>query len=245
MFMATIAIWTRLRPDYGPPGPRVPWSERRQATMRAGPMMTVVLVSIGGIYAGIFTVSEAAAVGGFLALCYAVWKRSLGGGNFNRMLVETVSTTAMVFLILIGAQVFGPFLALSGLPEHIAGVVRDLDVPRVVILLIILGVYLVLGCFLEGFSMLVLTLPIVIPIVTALGYDLIWFGVVMVIVLEMGLISPPVGINVFVVKGLVPDVPMGQIFVGIMPFWIAMVVCTAILIVFPDIALVIPDSMIR
>lgn len=245
LFMATITIWTRMRPLYGPPGPRLPWAERRQATFRAGPMMGVVLVSIGGIYAGIFTVSEAAAVGGFLALCYAVWKRSLGGGNFNRMLVETIGTTAMVFLILIGAQVFGPFLALSGLPEHIAGLVKDLDVPRVVILLMILGVYLVLGCFLEGFSMLVLTLPIVIPIVSALGYDLIWFGVVMVIVLEMGLISPPVGINVFVVKGLVPDVPMGQIFAGIIPFWLAMIVCTAILVAVPDIALLIPNSMIR
>jgi TRAP-type C4-dicarboxylate transport system permease large subunit len=151
----------------------------------------------------------------------------------------------MVFLILIGAQVFGPFLALSGLPEHIAGVVKDLDVPRVVILLMILGIYLLLGTFLEGFSMLVLTLPIVIPIVTALGYDLIWFGVVMVIVLEMGLIDPPVGINVFVVKGLVPDVPMSQIFAGIVPFWFAMMICIFILIAVPDIALLIPNSMIR
>jgi tripartite ATP-independent transporter DctM subunit len=245
IFMATIAIWTHYRPGYGPRGPRANWPERRRATFRAGPMMAVVLISIGGIYAGIFTVSEAAAVGGFLALCYAVWKRSLGGGNLNRMLIETVSTTAMVFLILIGAQVFGPFLALSGLPEHITGVVSDLDVPRVVILLMILGIYLLLGTFLEGFSMLVLTLPIVIPIVTALGYDLIWFGVVMVIVLEMGLIDPPVGINVFVVKGLVPDVPMSQIFAGIVPFWFAMMICIGILIAVPDIALLIPDSMIR
>ena len=245
LFMATIAIWTRLRPSYGPSGPRANWTERRRATAQAGPMMSVVLVSIGGIYAGIFTVSEAAAVGSFLALVYAVWMKTLGGGNFNRILVETIVTTAMVFLILIGAQVFGPFLALSGLPEHIAGLVKGLDVPRVVVLILILAVYLVLGCFLEGFSMLVLTLPIVVPIVTALGYDLIWFGVVMVIVLEMGLISPPVGINVFVVKGLVPDVPMGQIFIGILPFWLAMIVCTAVLIALPDIALLIPNSMIR
>ncbi len=245
IFMITIAIWTYYRPHYGPRGPRASWPERGRATAQAGPMMGVVLISIGGIYAGIFTVSEAAAVGGFLAFAYALWKRTLGGGNFNRVLIETVGTTAMVFLILIGAQVFGPFLALSGLPEHIAGLVKDLDVPRVVILLMILGVYLLLGTFLEGFSMLVLTLPIVIPIVTALGYDLIWFGVIMVIVLEMGLIDPPVGINVFVVKGLVPDVPMSQIFAGILPFWLAMMVCIGILIAVPDIALLIPNSMIR
>ncbi len=244
LFMATIAIWMRFKPHYGPRGPRHTLPERMRATGQAGPMMTVVLISIGGIYAGIFTESEAAAVGGFLSLLYAWWKKSLGGGALPGILIETVRTTAMVFLILIGAQVFGPFLALSGLPEHIAGLLAGLDVPRVVVLILILGVYLLLGTFLEGFSMLVLTLPIVIPIMNTLGYDLIWFGVIMVIVLEMGLIDPPVGINVFVVKGLVPDVPMSEIFVGILPFWLAMMVGIAILIIFPEIALVIPNSMI-
>ena len=116
--------------------------------------------------------------------------------------------------------------------------------PRVVILIMILSVYILLGTFLEGFSMLVLTLPIVFPIIKALGYDPIWFGVIMVIVLEMGLIDPPVGINVFIVKGLVPDVPMSEIFAGIVPFWFAMMVCIAILIVFPEIATFIPNRMI-
>jgi len=244
IFMTTIAIWMRFRPEYGPPGPRASARERLRATGKAGPMMTVVLISIGGIYAGIFTVSEAAAVGGFLSLLYAAWARALGGNAVPTILLETVRTTAMVFLILIGAQIFGPFLALSGLPEHIAAGLAGLDVPRVVVLLMILGVYLLLGTFLEGFSMLVLTLPIVIPIVNALGYDLIWFGVVMVIVLEMGLIDPPVGINVFVVKGLVPEVPMSEIFIGILPFWLAMMVCIGILIAVPEIATIIPDSMI-
>jgi TRAP-type C4-dicarboxylate transport system permease large subunit len=149
-----------------------------------------------------------------------------------------------VFLILIGALVFGPFLALSGLPEKIALWLAGLDVPRVVILILILGVYIALGTWMEGFSMLVLTIPIVFPVIKALGYDPIWFGVIMVIVLEMGLIDPPVGINVFIVKGLVPDVPMSEIFAGIVPFWFAMMFCIAILIAFPDIALLIPNTMI-
>jgi TRAP-type C4-dicarboxylate transport system permease large subunit len=156
-----------------------------------------------------------------------------------------VTTTALVFLILIGALVFGPFLALSGLPERIAQTLVGFELPRVVILSMILAIYILLGTFLEGFSMLVLTLPIVIPIVQALGYDLIWFGVIMVIVLEMGLIDPPVGINCFIVKGLVPDVPLADIFKGILPFWFAMMVCIAILIAFPQIALVIPNTMIK
>jgi tripartite ATP-independent transporter DctM subunit len=245
LFMVTIAIWMRIRPQYGPPGPRVSWGERGWSLLRAGPMMIIVLISIGGIYLGAFTPSEAAAVGALLAFCYALARRSLGGGKLSALLIETINTTALVFLILIGALVFGPFLALSGLPATVAQTLAGLDLPRVVILIMILGIYIVLGTFLEGFSMLVLTLPIVIPIMQALNYDLIWFGVIMVIVLEMGLIDPPVGINVFIVKGLVPDVPMKDIFAGVLPFWFAMMLCIAILVMFPEIALVIPNTMIK
>jgi tripartite ATP-independent transporter DctM subunit len=245
IFMATVTIWMRFRPQYGPPGPRAGWRERGQRLIGAGPMMFTVLISIGGIYIGVFTPSEAAAIGAALAFGYALWRRSLGGGNLSKILIETVNTTALVFLILIGALVFGPFLALSGLPEKIAQSLAGLDVPRVIILIMILSVYILLGTWMEGYSMLVLTLPIVFPIIKALGYDPIWFGVVMVIVLEMGLIDPPVGINVFIVKGLVPDVPMSEIFAGIVPFWFAMMLCISILIAFPDIAMIIPNTMIR
>jgi tripartite ATP-independent transporter DctM subunit len=245
IFMTTVAVWMRFKPQYGPPGPRASWSERGQRLLGAGPMLTIVVISIGGIYVGAFSPSQAAAVGAALAFGYAIWRRSLGNGNLSKVLLETVNTTALVFLILIGALVFGPFLALSGLPEKIAQTLAGLDVPRVVILILILSVYILLGTFLEGFSMLVLTLPIVFPIINALGYDPIWFGVIMVIVLEMGLIDPPVGINVFIVKGLVPDVPMSEIFAGIVPFWFAMMICIAILIMFPEIATFLPDRMIR
>ena len=245
IFMATVAIWMRFKPQYGPAGPRATWAERGTTMLNAGPMLFVAFVSIGGIYVGAFTPEEAAAVGAGLTFIYALWRRSLGKGNLSKILIETVNTTALVFLILIGALVFGPFLALSGLPEHIAQSLAGLDVPRVVILIMILSVYILLGTFLEGYSMLVLTLPIVFPIIKALGYDPIWFGVIMVIVLEMGLIDPPVGINVFIVKGLVPDVPMSEIFAGIVPFWLAMMLCIAILIVFPEIATFLLDRMIR
>jgi tripartite ATP-independent transporter DctM subunit len=245
LFLLTITIWMRFKPDFGPPGPVASAEERRKSLARAGPMMTIVFISIGGIYAGVFTPSEAAAVGAALAFIYAIWRRSITRETLANVLIEAVNTTSLVFLILIGALVFGPFLALSGLPEQIATWLAGLDVPRVMILIIVLAVYVVLGTFLEGFSMLVLTLPIVIPIMQTLGYDLIWFGVLMVIVLEMGLISPPVGINVFIVKGLVPDVPMTEIFTGILPFWVAMLICVALLVIFPDIATFIPNNMIR
>jgi tripartite ATP-independent transporter DctM subunit len=245
LFVLTIMIWTRINPALGPPGPVATLAERGRATAQAGPMFGVVIASIGGIYAGVFTPSEAAAVGAFLALLLALWRRSLTGGKMSEVLLETVKVTAFVFLILIGAFFFGPFLALSGLPETIAKWLTSLELPRFVILLILIVIYMVLGMFLEGYSILVLTLPIVIPIVKALNYDLIWFGVIMVILLEMGLISPPVGINVFVVKGLVPSISMGQVFKGILPFWIAMGVCVIILIAFPEIALFIPNTMIK
>ncbi len=243
LFMTTVMIWMRFRPQYGPAGPRASWTARRKSLGQASPMLTIVLITIGGIYVGAFTPVEAASIGAFLALLYALWCRSLTGQSFLAMLLDTVRTTSFVFLILVGALVFGPFLALSGLPETIATWLSSLDVPRVVVLIIVLAVYIVLGTWMEGFSMLVLTLPIVIPIMKALNYDLIWFGVVMVIVLEMGLIDPPVGINVFVVKGLVPDVPVAQIFVGVLPFWFAMMACVAILIMIPDIALFLPNTM--
>jgi tripartite ATP-independent transporter DctM subunit len=245
LFVLTVTIWTRFRPELGPPGPIASREERIQTLWQSGPMIVIVALSIGGIYLGIFTPVEAAAVGAALCIAYALYRRSLGRGTMATVLLDTVKTTSFVFLILIGAFVFGPFLAVSGLPEHIAQAITGMQVPRVVILSILIVIYIVLGMFLEGFSILVLTLPIVIPIVQALGYDLIWFGVLMVILLEMGLISPPVGINVFVVKGLVPEVPMGQIFTGILPFWAAMAICIIILVIFPEIALVIPNSMVR
>ena len=245
LFMITISIWMRFRPELGPPGPVVGRRERIRALGQAGPMTTIVVATIGGIYLGIFTPSEAAAVGAFLALLYALYKRTLGGGAFPKLLIETVNITAFVFLVLIGALIFGPFLALSGLPQAVAEWLTSFNLPSLVILIILMGVYVILGMFLEGFSILVLTLPIVVPIMKALNYDLIWFGVLMVIVLEMGLISPPVGINVFVVKGLVPDVPLARVFAGIMPFWLAMIVCLALIIAFPQIALFIPQTMFR
>jgi tripartite ATP-independent transporter DctM subunit len=245
LFILTIMIWTRFKPEIGPPGERASREERVRTLIQSGPMMAIVAISIGGIYVGAFTPSEAAAVGAFLSFALALWRRTITWDSLSTILIETVKTTAFVFLILIGAFVFGPFLALSGLPEQIASSLVAADLPRYLILFALILIYMMLGMFLEGFSILVLTLAIVIPIVDALGFDLIWFGVIMVIVLEMGLISPPVGINVFVVKGLVPDVPIGVIFKGILPFWAAMGVCILLLILFPQIALFIPNTMIR
>ena len=149
----------------------------------------------------------------------------------------------MAFFILIGANVFSPFVALSHLPETIAGAVTGLGWGTYATLALILAGYVILGMFIEGLSLLVITLPIVFPLITGMGFDPIWLGVIMVVVLEMGLISPPIGVNVFIVKSVVPDVKIETIFAGIMPFWIAMMVALVLLVIFPEIALLIPNAM--
>lgn len=245
LFVATIAIQTRLNPKLGPPGPVSSLQEKIKATIQASAMIGIIVVTIGGIYTGIFTTGEAAGVGAFLTFLLALLRGSLTRDSFPKILLETCRTTAFVFLILIGAHIFSPFLALTQIPTDLADLLTGSKLPPMAVLLIILASFIVLGTFLEGFAILVLTLPIVHPIILALDYDPIWFGVIMVIVLEMGLISPPVGVNVFVVKGIAEDVPMRQIFAGIMPFWLAMGVCLAIVVMFPEIALFLPNTMIN
>jgi tripartite ATP-independent transporter DctM subunit len=245
LFILTIVFLTRHNPELGPPGPVRGMAERIRSSVKAVPMFGIVLITIGGIYGGIFTVSEASGIGALLALLFAVYRRSLTLENLKTTLLNTVNTTAFVFLIVIGAHIFAPFLALSEIPQTLGATVANLELGRYWILAIILLGYVLLGTFLEGFAILVLTLPIVDPLIRTLGFDPIWFGVVMVIVLEMGLISPPVGVNVFVVKGIAPDVPMTKIFLGILPFWLAMIVCLALLVLLPEIATLLPNSMIE
>ena len=243
LFMAAIAIQTRLDPKLGPPGPVVSFADKVRATSKSSAMIGIVVITIGGIYSGFFTAGEAAGVGAFLAFILAIRRRAVNRTSLTFTLLQTVRTTAFAFLILIGAHVFNPFLALTQIPADLAQALIGTNLPPHGILLILLVSFIVLGTFLEGFAILVLTLPIVHPLIVTLGFDPIWFGVVMVIVLEMGLISPPVGVNVFVVKSIAGDVPMGHIFVGIMPFWLAMGVCLLTLVLFPEIATFLPDRM--
>ena len=243
LFLIAIAIVTRLKPELGPAGPTSSTSEKLSSLRRSATFVVIVVATIGGIYMGVFTPVEAAGVGAFLAFCVALYRKSLNWGKVRFVVLQTLRTTATVFMILIGAHIFIPFMALTQLPADLVTFLINLDMDRTGVLLMILATYIVLGTFLEGLAMLVLTLPVVFEVITQLGMSPVWFGIVVVIVLEMGLISPPVGVNVFVVKSVAPDVPMGTIFRGIWPFWIAMGVCLAILVAFPEIATFLPDSM--
>ena len=243
LFLIAIAIVTRIKPDLGPAGPKVPIAERFTSLWRATTIVAIVVITIGGIYAGVFTPVEAAGVGAFLTFLVAALRGTMTRKNMRFVVLQTLRTSATVFMILIGAHVFVPFMALTEIPADLVTFLTGLDVGDLGVLIIILVTYMALGTFLEGIAMLVLTLPIVYPLVLELGWSPIWFGVIAVIVLEMGLISPPVGVNVFVVKGIAPEVPMNTIFRGIWPFWISMAVCIAILVAFPQIALFLPNTM--
>ena len=244
LFVLTILILTTINPALGPRGPVATMAERGRASLGSLPLIGLVLLTIGGIYGGLFSPTEAAAVGALLAILYGLATRNLSLRGLWQALSDSVSTTAVVMLILIAAHVFGPFLAFSHVPTVVGEALTGLNLGATGTLLLILGAFLVLGCFLEGYAMLVLTMPIFLPVITALGYDAIWFGVVAVVMLEMGLITPPVGINVFIVKSVAPDVALSDIFRGVAPFLVAMIALVALMIVFPGIVTFLPDTML-
>ncbi|WP_238364900.1 TRAP transporter large permease [Mesobacterium pallidum] len=244
MFIATVSLMCWINPKLGPAGPKTTMSEKGRAMVGALPIITVILLTIGGIYGGFFSPVEAAAVGAGLVILFGAVMRTLTLKALWSAARDSVSTTAAVMLILIAAHMINPFLALSHIPQALGDFLSTLALPPLGVLAVILACYLVLGCFLEGFAMLVLSMPIFFPVIQQLGIDPIWFGVLVVLTLEMGLISPPVGLNVFIVKSVAPGVELGRIFRGVIPFLIAMVVTLILLMLFPQIVLLLPNTMI-
>lgn len=243
LFVLAVTALCFVRPEFGPAGPSTSLSEKLRAVAGAGPIVGIILLTIGGIYAGLFSPVEAAAVGAGSVILVGLVTRTLVLRALWRAARDSVVTTATVMLILIAAHMINPFLALSHIPDAVGTFIEALDLSATGFLVMVLAVYIVLGCFLEGFAMLVLTLPIFFPIIISLGIDPIWFGVLVVLALEMGLISPPVGLNVFIVKSVAPNVSLGRIFSGVVLFWVMMLVALIILLAFPQIALYLPNTM--
>ncbi len=243
IFILTVLLLCTIWPEMGPRGPATSIAEKLRAFVGALPILFVVLVTIGGIYGGMFSPTEAAGVGTALVIAIGALSGTLTFRSFWEAARSSIVTTASVLLILIAAHLINPFIALSHLPSEVSNMLVALGFGLYGTLIVILLIYLVLGCFLEGLAMLVLTLPIFMPVVLQLGIDPIWFGVLVVLTLEMGLISPPVGINVFIVKSVARDVPLIDIFRGVTPFWCGMLLCLAILVAVPQIALWLPSMM--
>ncbi len=245
MFILTILILTWFKPEMGPKGPSTSFTEKMRSTGGAAPILLVIVLTIGGIYTGIFSPVEASAVGAGLVILFGTLMGNLTLAKFWKAAQDSVVTTATVMLILISAYMIKTFLALSQIPLWLGTYLEALAIPVLGVLAIMLAIYLILGCFLEGFAMMVLSMPIFFPVVQQLGIDPIWFGVLVVLTLEMGLISPPVGLNVFIVKSVAPDVSLAKMFRGVAPFWVAMFLTLVILVAFPQIALFLPNTMIQ
>jgi C4-dicarboxylate transporter, DctM subunit len=243
LFILAIAVITALDPALGAPGPRASWRERVLAVRDVWEVVVLFLIVIGGIYVGLATPAESAAFGAVGALLFGVAKRTLTWRGLIGALEETVRTTAMVFFIIIGAQLFGFFMALSQMPMRLASWLSAMQVAPMVVLWTIILTYIVLGALMDELAMILLTVPIFFPVITAIGYDPIWFGVIIVVVVQIGLIAPPVGLNVFVIGGMARDVPLQVIYRGIMPFLAAQIVLLVLLTLWPGMALLLPSTM--
>ncbi len=243
LFILTIVIWTHLRPDICEKAPKAAWKEKIASLTGVVETFILFVMVMGGLFIGFFTPTEAAAVGAFGTLLIALIGRNLSWRGLIRSLDETTRVSCMIFVIVAGATVFGHFLAVTGIPANIGTWVSELALPAPVIIGLIILVYLVLGCLMDSLAMIMLTIPIFFPVVTTLGYDPIWFGVIIVLVTEMGVITPPVGINVYVVAGVARDVPLHIIFKGATHLLMALLVTALLLILFPQIATFLPSLM--
>jgi len=243
LFVATVLIWTWNRPDLAKPG--ASFTLREKVASLAGVVETLILfvAVMGGLFIGVFTPTEAAAIGAFGTLLIAAVGRHLSWEGFTQSLIETTRVTCMILVIVAGATVFGHFLAVTRIPFDVGTWVMGLQMPPWAVMGLIILVYLTLGCLMDSLAMIMLTIPIFFPVITALGFDPIWFGVIIVLVTGMGVITPPVGINVYVVAGVARDVPLHVIFRGAVKLLAAQIVTAALLILFPQIAHWLPQLM--
>ena len=243
LHLLAITVVTRVSPESGPAGERLPWRERGRVLLQCWMALLLAMLVGGGIYVGFFTVSEAAAVGASIAFLFAVLRGRLDWPVLWRVLGETAANTGMIYVIIIGASIFTYFVSLSQLPSALSGMIEGADLPPVVVMMVLTLVYLVLGSVFDTIAAMVITLPFVFPLVTGLGYNPIWFGVYNVMIIEIGMITPPIGINVFVLHGMARDIPLGTIFRGIAPFLSADLIRIAILIAAPSLALWLPHML--
>jgi len=243
LFILSIIIWVTLNPELAPKGPAFSLKEKIQSLYGLIETILLFIMVMGGLFFGLFTPTEAGAVGAFGTIVISLIRRQIGFSGIIQSLLETTRISCMILVIVAGATVFGHFLAITRIPFDIANWVAGLNLPSFAIMGLIILVYLAGGCFIDALALIMLTVPIFYPVISSLGYDPIWFGVIIVLVTQIGVITPPVGINVYVVKSVARDVPLQTIFQGIVPLLIALLVATIILIPFPQIATFLPGLM--
>ena len=241
-YIFTIVVLVQINPHLGPRGPQTNFRDKMISMVRVWEVVLLFLCVIGGIYAGVFTPTEAAGVGAFGAFFFALIRKRLTLPNFKESVTDTTRNTGMVFIIILGAMILGYFLSITRLPFEMASLIADLPVNRYIILTFILLLLAMLGCIMDSMAIVLLTVPIFFPVILGLNFDPIWFGILVVRVTEMGLITPPVGINVYIIKGISNE-PMGTIFRGVIPFIMADILHIALLMAVPQITLFLPSMM--
>ena len=243
LFILTIFVLCRLYPHFGPAGPKTSFKEKIRSLTGIIEALVIFVLVIGGLYAGIFTPTEAGAVGVFFTLIITTVTKRLTWNGLLDSAMETLKISCMVFVLVSGAIIFGRFLAITRLPFMIADFAASLPVSPIVILAIVLLIYLIGGCFVDSLGFLVLTIPIFFPLGVTLGFDPIWYAIIITMVTTMGAITPPVGVNIYVIKALAPEIELATIFKSVSFFLLACILCMIILIIFPQIVLVIPNMV--
>jgi C4-dicarboxylate transporter DctM subunit len=243
-YVIAIAIVTHFKKDIGPPGEKVPWREKFQALTKVWGVLLLFIIVIGGIYVGFFTPSEAAGIGACAAFFFALLRGTLTWSGFLDLLSDSIQTTAMLFFILIGALIFSNCINETGMPEALLEWVKGFETHPIAVIFAIMFIYIILGAVLDSMAMLLLTVPLFFdPVVNGLNLDPVWFGIIVVVVTEISLITPPVGMNIFVLNTVLPDVETGTIFRGVTPFWMMDIIRLIILVLFPSITLFLPQLM--
>ena len=243
VYFGVISIIIRVNPKAGPPGDRSGWRQRWISLSKVWGVIALFILIMGGIFLGVFTPSEAGGIGAVGALAFAVGRRKMSWWAFFASLVEAARVTALIFMVGFGALILNQFVSIAGLPAAMADFILGLNVSLATTLLFILLIYILLGTIIEGLAIIFLTVPIFVPIVEALGFDLIWFGVVMIMIIEISLITPPIGLNVFVMKSMLPEVPLIDIFKGIGPFFVGDIIRLLIVAFVPGLVLWLPSFM--
>ena len=243
VFMFLVYIICSIDRDAGPRGPKTTIKQKLAAVVNSWSAAFLIILVIGGMYFGIFSVNEAAGVGAFMVFIICLAQRKINFKIFKDALRDTLKTTAMIFIMLLGGIIFGYFLSVTGVTRTFGDFVMGLGVSRYIVIAAMVLIYLILGAIMDEIGMILITVPVFLPVIEALGWDPIWFGIIVVLICQCGAINPPVAINVFIIKGIVPEVPLSTIYKGILPFSLTTIALVILLIAFPDIAMILPNTM--